>query len=167
MGEKNNQDDKDNKKATKRINLSSGYFEYIKIIVILALVIAIIYGIFYFLKKTLKIKDETGEGAAIISNQSIGPGKWIQIVFVGGKYLILGVTNDNINLISEITDPKEIERLEISLNERKTDEGHSFSDIMSAFFKNNLKFKENKKQFDYEEDSVDFLKKQKDRLNKL
>ena len=84
-----------------------------------------------------------------------------------GKYLILGVTNDNINLISEITDQKEIERLEINLNEQKVDSGNSFSTIITNFLKNNVKFKESKKEFDYENDSVEFLKKQNDRLDKM
>ncbi|HOV12679.1 MAG TPA: flagellar biosynthetic protein FliO [Spirochaetota bacterium] len=168
MGEKKGNDTKDaNKKSEKKINLTKGYLDYIRIIVVLALVVGAIYGIFYFIKKSLKIKDEVGEGSTILLNHSIGPGKWLQIVYIGGKYLILGITNDSINLISEITDQKEIERLEIGLNDRKTEEGNTFSNIISGFFKNNLKFKEEKKQFDYEEDGIDFIKKQKDRLDKL
>ncbi|OHD12343.1 MAG: hypothetical protein A2086_13585 [Spirochaetes bacterium GWD1_27_9] len=166
MSQTSTKDTKD--KKTDKINLGRGYFEYIRIIIVLAIVVGVIYVVFLFLKKTLKIRDDIGEGANIIMSQSLGPGKWIQIVFVGGKYLILGVTNDSINLISEITDPKEIERLEITLNSKKSEEGDSFFDVISHFFKNTLKTKEPpKKNFDYEIDSVDFLKKQKDRIDKL
>lgn len=156
-----------NAKSKNRINLTSGYLDYIRIIVVLALVIAAIYAVFYFIKKTLKIKDEVGEDAVLLANHSIGPGKWLRIVNIGGKYLILGITNDNINLISEITDPKEIERLEIGLSDKKVEEGNAFGNILSGFFKNNSKIKEEKKQFDYEEDSIDFLKKQKKRIDDL
>jgi len=155
------------KKGDKRINLSKGYLSYFKIVLVLALVVGAIYAIFYFIKKSLRIKDQIGEGATVLLNYSIGPAKWLQIVYIGGKYLILGVTNDNINLISEITDQKEIERLEINLNEQKVDSGNSFSTIITNFLKNNVKFKESKKEFDYENDSVEFLKKQNDRLDKM
>jgi flagellar protein FliO/FliZ len=154
-------------KQNKKINLSHGYFEYFKIILVLVIMVGIIYFVSKFMKKKLKIKDDVGDKAVVISSQTLGPGKWIQTVFIGGKYLILGVTNDNVNLISEITDPKEIERLEISINTRKTDDGESFMDVLSGFFKNTLKTKPPKEKFDYETDSVDFLKKQKDRIDKL
>ncbi|HOJ63111.1 MAG TPA: flagellar biosynthetic protein FliO [Spirochaetota bacterium] len=147
--------DKDNKK------IKIDYFAYIRIILVLAVVLGIIYGLFIFLKKSLKIKDDTSEGATVIVSHSLGPGKWVQVVFVGGKYLILGITNENINLLGEITDPKEIERYEIYLNQRKSEDGHSFRDIISDFFKK----KSPKKEFDYESDSIDFLKKQRERLN--
>ena len=151
-----------NNKEKNKIKID--YFSYIKIIIVLVLIIALIYVIFLFLKKSLKIKDDSVGGASVIISHSLGPGKWLQVVFVGGKYLILGVTNENINLLGEITDPKEIERYDIYLNQHKSEEGHSFSDVISNFFK--AKFNKNiNKEFDYEKDSIDFLKKQKDRLN--
>lgn len=160
MEKRSNLTNKDDKKI--RVD----YFAYIRIIVVLGIVIAIIYGIFLFLKKSLKIKEDTGEGATVIMSQSLGPGKWIQIVFVGGKYLILGITNENINLLCEVTDQKEIERYEIFLNQRKSEEGHTFKDIIGDFLKSRFN-KKVEKEFDYENDSIDFLKKQKERLDKI
>jgi flagellar protein FliO/FliZ len=154
-------------KQDKKKKISIGYFSYIKIIIVLAIVIGLIYGITYFIRKSLKITDKAGEGATIVLSQPLGPGKWIQVVFVAGKYLVLGVTNDHINLISEVTDKKEIERFEVLMNERKTEEGHSFMDVVTDFFKNTLKKKVTKESFDYEKDSLGFLKKQKERLDKL
>lgn len=154
-----------NKQNKPRISID--YFSYIKIIFVLLIVIAIIYGISYFLKRTLKIKGKIGEDAVIIQNQIIGPGKSLQIVYIAGKYLLLGITNDNINLLSEIKDPKEIERFEVILNERKMTQGGNFIDTVTDFIKNKFKFKFDKEKFDYESDSIDFLNKQKERINKL
>jgi flagellar protein FliO/FliZ len=160
--------DTGNQSKDKKINLSKGYFEYIKIIIILGLIVLVIYLIFRFLRKALKIKDDVGDKAVILSSQSLGPGKWIQVVYITGKYLILGVTNDSVNLIMEITDPKEIERLDLQINTRKTEEGNSFIDILSGIIKGKPKDEEGqKKAFDYESDSLDFLKRQKERLDKI
>lgn len=160
MDKRSNLSNKDDKK------IKVDYFAYIRIIIVLGIVIAIIYVVFLFLKKSLKIKDDTSEGATIIMSHSLGPGKWIQVVFVGGKYLILGITNENINLLGEITDQKEIERYEIFLNQKKSEEGHTFKDIIKDFFKSKFN-KKIEKEFDYENDSIEFLKKQRERLDKI
>jgi flagellar protein FliO/FliZ len=144
-----------------------GYFSYIRIIVVLGLVVLAIYVLSLILKRFLRIKGSTGGAATILTNQSLGPGKWIQVVFAGGKYLILGVTNEQINLLSEVTDPREIERLELLIHEQKVKEGDSFLDVITDFFKNILHKTAPKKKFDYETDSVDFLEEQRRRLKKM
>lgn len=127
----------------------------------------LIYGVFYFIKKRLRINNNLGDEAYLLSSQSLGPGKWIQVVYVGGKYLILGVTNENISLLTELTDPKEIERFEILYNNRKTEEGHNFMDMISDFFKKRGGNNTGNNEFNYETDSIDFLKKQNERINKM
>ncbi|MBN2546216.1 MAG: flagellar biosynthetic protein FliO [Spirochaetes bacterium] len=157
--------EKDNKNI-KRLKID--YFSYFKIIILLVIIIFIIYALSYLLKRFLRIKGQIGEGASIVISHSLGPGKWLQVVNVFGKYLVLGITNDRINLLTEITDQKEIERIEVNLNTKKAEDGSSFLDIISDLLKN--KFKKDKTQndkFDYESDSVDFLKKQRERLDNL
>lgn len=153
-----------------RPRLKIDYFSYIKIIFVLAIVIFIIYFLAYLMKKFLFTKGEIGEGINVIVSHSVAPGKWLQVVNIFGKYLVLGITNENINVLTEITDPKEIERIEVILNTKKAEEGHSFidivTDILKGKFKKQTKIKE-KFDFDYESDSLDFLKKQKERLEKI
>lgn len=159
-----------NKTSTdkNRSRLKIDYFSYIKIIIVLAVVIALIYGLAYFLKKYLIAKGEVGEGVTTVVSHSLTPGKWIQIVNVFGKYLVLGVTNDKITLLTEITDPKEIDRIEMIMSAKKAEEGSSFVDIISDILRGKFKKDvEEKNKFDYEEDSVDFLKKQRERIDRI
>ena len=156
----------DNDKNKKKQNpIKINYFSYIKIIIVLGLAIAVIYGLSLLLKKTLK--GNTNESAEVIISQSLGPGKWIQVVYLAGKFLVLGVTNDQVNLLTEITDKAEIERFEIIMNQSKVESGGGFIDVIVDFFKNKISRPLSKKKFDYEEDSVDFLKKQKERIDKM
>jgi len=163
----NKESDKQEKDKGNIKKIKIGWGDYIKIIVVLGVVIVIIYGLSLIIKKSLNIRGKIGDGANIIVNQPLGPGKWIQVVYIGGKFLILGVTNDRISLLTEVTDPKEIERYEIMLNEKKIESGNTFVDIINDFFKNTFKNKAVKRKFDYEIDSVDFLKKQKKRLDDI
>ena len=156
------QSNNNNNRRTNRIKID--YWAYIRIIIVLALVIAAIYAIFRFMKKFLKIKDDVGEDAQIITSQTLGPNRWLQVVYIHGKYLILGVTNENINLISEITDPKEIERLDIYSNQQEVNKGSSFQELFNNL-KNSIFGKKDKKDdFNYETDEVDFLKNQNKRF---
>ncbi len=158
----------DENKGTQKdkINMNKNYLNYFKIIIVLAIVIGIIYAFFWFIKKFMKIQN-VGSDGVVITTTNIAPGKSIIVTFVCGKYLVLGVTNDNINFIAEITDQKEIERLEILANNREKEEGKDFFDVMSNYFKKFLKKDTKQQKFDYEKDSVDFLKKQKDRIDKM
>ncbi len=162
-----NSNKEDVKDAKKKSPISINIFSYIKIIIVLAVVILIIYGLSLILKRSLGIKGAIHENADIIINQSLGQGKWIQVIRICGKYLVLGITNENVNLLTEIKDKNEIERFEVVKNEKKVQSGNNFLEMITEFFKNKLKKDTNKEKFDYEVDSVSFLNKQKDRLDKL
>jgi len=153
--------------AKTRAGRNIGVFSYIKVIIVLVVIIGIIYLISQFIRKYMNVKTEIGEGTNVISSHAIGAGKWIQVVYVTGKFLILGVTNDNITLLSEVKDPKEIERLEVLMNEKKTEEGYNFVDVVSSFLKDKFNTTFKKEKFNYETDSIDFLSKQKERLKRL
>lgn len=169
MKEENTENSKkdDAKGTKKKSGISINIFSYIKIIVVLASVILIIYGLSLILKRSLGMKGIIQENADIIINQSLGQGKWLQVVRICGKYLVLGITNDNINLLTEIKDKDEIEKFEILKNEKKVQTGNNFIEMITDFFKNKLKKDTDKEKFDYETDSVSFLNKQKDRLDKM
>lgn len=151
-----------------RPNLGINYFSYFRMIITLAIVIVVIFVLFQIIKKRLHIQNDQGTESVVITNQSIGPGKWIQIVFIAGKYFILGVTNENINLIKEIEEPAEIERLDILYNTKMAASGGSFMDMIGDFFaRKNTKANTTAKTFDYETDSVSFLKEQSKRLKDI
>jgi len=114
-----------NNQNNKKINMGKSYFNYFKIIIALLVVIGIIYAFFWFIKKFMKIQTSDNDGV-ILTTTNIGPGKSIVVSYLCGKYLVLGITNDSINLIAEITDEKEIERLEILANNREKETGKDF-----------------------------------------
>ena len=70
-------------------------------------------AILYFLLRFLNKKNQAHQKGHIISNlggTSVGSNKSIQIVKIGSKLYIVGV-GENVQLLSEITDPEEIDRM--------------------------------------------------------
>ena len=51
-------------------------------------------------------------GGRMISSVALGPKMSVAIVEIAGQMLILGVTEHNVSLLSEVTDPEEIDKLE-------------------------------------------------------
>jgi len=47
----------------------------------------------------------------VILSLPLGPNRGVSVVQIAGKFLILGVTDHNINLLQEITDPAEADKL--------------------------------------------------------
>lgn len=108
-------------------------WELIKVIFALALVLGIAYLLFQFLSKRNNLFLR-GEFIQIIENSFIAPNRSISLVEVGNRFLVLGVTEHNISLLAEITDPQLItlikEKNQRDGNDSQTD---SFSQHLSSF----------------------------------
>ncbi len=82
-----------------------GYKGYTKTIGTLLIVIALIVSTVYVIKKKYGVSTNFGRSRKliqIIDHTPMGVKKSLFMVKVPGKHLILGVTNDNIGLITEI-----------------------------------------------------------------
>lgn len=74
----------------------------------------VVLGLAYFTSRIMgqKMRFSAGSsGGKIISTLSFGSGRGIYVIEIAGKYLILGVTDQNIHLLREISDSEEIEKL--------------------------------------------------------
>ncbi|WP_162532151.1 flagellar biosynthetic protein FliO [Candidatus Scalindua japonica] len=86
-------------------SLFNGYEGYTKMISTLLIVIALIIAAVYVLKKKYGVSAGMGRSRKliqVIDHAPIGVKKSVFLVEVPGKHLLLGVTNDNIGLLTEI-----------------------------------------------------------------
>ncbi len=82
-----------------------GYDGYTRVVSTLLVVIALIIATVYILKKKYGIRTGLGRSSKfiqVIDQAPMGVKKSVFLVKVPGKHLLLGVTNDNIGLITEI-----------------------------------------------------------------
>lgn len=82
-----------------------GYKGYFKTISTLIIVIALILVTVYVIKKKYGVSTNLGRSKRmiqVVDHTPMGVKKSLYLVKVPGKHLILGVTNDNIGLITEI-----------------------------------------------------------------
>jgi len=98
----------------------------IKMFSALLLVLGIFMGSFYLLRRVLKrdVADPGKKNIRIIDRSYIDVKKSVMIVEVSGQVLVLGVTNDQISLLTQIEDPENIAQLK---NNTTTGGSRSFS----------------------------------------
>lgn len=86
----------------------------VKLVISMVLIIGLIYLSMYFLKKMNSRTSGTGftgEAIKVINRTYISPKQCLYLVKIGNKYKVLGATDSNINLISDL-DIEEAAKLE-------------------------------------------------------
>ncbi len=77
---------------------------------------AIVLGLAYFSSRFLgqRMGNRLANGdQKIVATLPLGTNRAVYVVDIAGKYLVLGVTDHTINVLQEITDPVEIEKLKL------------------------------------------------------
>ncbi len=96
-------------------------FDIIKTVIPLFFIVALMYGVLIFVKKYgIKINgNKTGSvHINVISSQMIMPKKFISVVKVEDKLLVLGVSEQSITLLKELNQPQDFPNQSITNNER-------------------------------------------------
>ena len=117
--------------------------------------------VFFFLKRGFGKRIVENAQIKILGSKIISGSKAVHLIEVGGLIYLIGSANESINLIAEITDKeaRDIIKLETAqINEHRP---KRFVEILSSFFRPKVA-----KQLEINE-SVDFIKAQRERLNKL
>ncbi len=147
------------KKGENRVQLVSTW-DFVKMFIVLLGVVGFIYLIFFLLKRSTKRRFIENDLIEIVSSKDLSGGKALHILKVGGMFLLVGVSDSGINLITRIDDKETIDDLNLRISEFESNERVSFQSAFSDIFKLGRKR-------DTVSESLDFMKQQRERLNKL
>ncbi len=107
---------------------------FVRMIVVLIIVVGLIYGVFWFIKKKtniVKTDDEYLRRAAYIN---IAPGKSVEVITLIDKAYLIGVTEDNITMLGEIDDKELISAMNLSADKKNnTKKPATFADVLDMF----------------------------------
>lgn len=126
---------------------------FVRMILVLIIVVGLIYGVLWFIKKktnVVKTDDEYLRRAAYIN---IAPGKTIEVITLIDKAYLIGVTEDNITMLGEIQDEELIKAMNLTADQKNnTKKPTTFADVLDMFLvkKNGQKsvFTETEQQVD-------------------
>lgn len=147
----------------------------LRIVIVLAIVCVGIYGVVYLLKKTTKVNAGNDPYLKNVAVLHLSSNKSVRVVSIGTQAFVLGVCDQSISLISEITDKELIDTMNLESDRNSPVPTGTFTSVLKSFLPKQLsdlipvvKPKTTESPPVSESTSAlattDFLKKQRDRL---
>lgn len=103
---------------------SNGYWELLGSILIFILILVACYYTTKWISKS-DIVNRSVKNISVLETYRIAPGKVIQVVKTGKKYIVIGVTKDHIEMLTELSEEEYEE--EVS----DTNQDFKFQDVLS------------------------------------
>jgi flagellar biogenesis protein FliO len=149
----------------------------LKTLLVLGLLAVGFYMFFRFIQQKSGIQLSGQNVVQVLSVVPLGTGKTLHVVDMAGKVFLLGVSENNINLLAEIKDKDEIDRIRLLSSGSASVAGKGFQDFLAeqvgkAVSLINQKREGRGKVYKMEEVSeesldVSYLNSQKNRLKKM
>jgi flagellar biogenesis protein FliO len=135
-------------------------WDFIRMILILGCVVAAIYFFFYLLKRGAKGNNSENDIIRMLDYKQLNNNKGLYLIEVGTDILLVGSSDNSVNLIQKIEDKESADKIRLELSQVKEPEKRNFSDVLSGFFNP-------KKKEDNVDETINFMKEQKERIKKL
>jgi flagellar protein FliO/FliZ len=144
----------------------------IKTIFIMGLMVGGFYYFFKFVTKKAGIQLLGHDVIQILSMVPVGPGKHLQVIDLAGKILVIGVADQSINLITEITEQEVIDRIRLLSSSTSPAKESGFQEFLLKsvnVIKDRVGNADKKpEEEDYlNETDLSYLKNQRSRLKKM
>jgi flagellar protein FliO/FliZ len=132
-----------------------GIWDLLRMILVLAVVIGLVYAVFYLLKRANRGKFVQNDAIRIVGSQSLPGNRSIYLVEVGSQVFLVGAGGDSVSLISEITDKETVDAMVLRGGESVANGKRSFGELIAGIFRGN------------QGGSLDLLRDQRERLQRL
>jgi flagellar protein FliO/FliZ len=139
-------------------------WDFIRMALILAAVVAVIYGIFFILKKTGGTKFQETRLMRVLSSKALAGSRALHLVEVGNQIFLIGTSDTAVNLVSEILDKETLDGLRLQAAGTEATERKNFGEILSQVFnKSGISGHVDEKAAD----AAGFLKQQRQRVKNM
>ena len=144
----------------------SAVWPFIKMFLILAVLVAAIYGVIYFIKRNVNKTVDEDQYLRRVAFLNLAPGKSVEVITLLEHAYIVGVSDAGINLISEVDDKELVEAMNLNSDKnRKVTKPKNFREELERIFPGVSRNNEN--IFEGSEQNVsEVLKSQRSKLNR-
>lgn len=109
----------------------SAFWEFIKVIFVLLLFGGGFYFFYRFISQKVGLNIAGQEAIRTLSMVPVGPNKTLQIIDVAGKVFLIGVTDSSINMITEIKEKDDIDRIRLLSSRSTPVQGKNFQEFVA------------------------------------
>jgi flagellar protein FliO/FliZ len=113
-----------------------GFWDFARMILVLAGVVGAIYLLFYLLKRTAAGRNSSSAYIKHIGSLTLPGNKWVHLVDVGEQMFLVGASDNGLNLISEITDQETRDEIRVKHAQESEPPRRTFSEMFASVFGN-------------------------------
>ena len=110
-----------------------GFWDLVRMVVVLGFVVAIIYLVFHFLKRAGRGGVGGNGTIRVLSSESLPGNRQVYLVQVGSQVFLLGGGGDSVALLSEITDQESVDALILAAADSAPPTRKTFAEMVSGF----------------------------------
>ncbi len=137
-----------NQAADEHSNRGSTFFLFVRMLLVLAFVVACIYGVMWLMKRSMKTNPRNSDPfLRNVSSIDLAVGKSVHVVTLLDHAYVVGVSDDSVNLIGTLNSENDKDRELINAMNLYADEHQnvrkpkSFSDVLEIFMPSGVKEK--------------------------
>jgi flagellar protein FliO/FliZ len=116
----------------------SVFWQFVRTLLTLAVLLGIFYGVFRLYKFKRELPTQNFSAVSSIYEFPLGQNQRLQILEIAGRLMILGVSEQSVQLISEITDKYTIDRIKLDCAEDSKAPRADFLTELSRAIKTNI-----------------------------
>ncbi len=116
--------------------LQPGITDLLRMVLVLAAVVGVIYLIFYLLKRSTRGRVVESDVFRLVGAKQLPGGRLLYLVEVGNQVFLLGSGDKDVHLVSEITDQESVDMIRLRA-EAVPAERKSFAELLGGMFKSN------------------------------
>ena len=124
-----------NSPAAAKVNpavTSFGIMDLVRMVLILGLVVGLIYGVFYLLKRSAGGRLLESNSMRILGNLQLPGNRTVHLVEAGRQVFLVGGGEHGVSLISEITDQESLDDIRLKYQAGSPGIKRTFSDLLSG-----------------------------------
>ena len=142
-----------------------GVWDLVRMLVILGLVVAAIYGIFHIIQRGSRPKTSESSLINLLGSQGLPGNRQVHLISVQKQVFLIGGGDAGVSLIAEITDQESIDELKLQAAKEQPAQNARFADMLGGFFQGTgIK---GGPVGGSTAGGLDFMKRQRDRLKKF
>lgn len=92
-------------------------WDFVRMILVLALVVGLIYGVFWLLRRGARLKAPENEMIRVLGSRGLAGNRALHLVEVGRSIYLVGSAENGVNLVAEVKDQETIDAIRVQAAE--------------------------------------------------
>jgi len=110
-------------------------WDFVRMLIVLALVVGLIYGVFWLLRRGGRLKSPESEMIRVLGSRSLSGTRALHLVEVGRSVYLVGSAENGVNLVAEVKDQETLDAVRVQAAEEGGRARRSFAAALAGIFK--------------------------------